>query len=135
MARANLVKQNPTYIWRFSVPPAGFEPATLGLGDLLIVRSVLSMAYICGIRPVLDVTVGPSWLRLIPRIAPRNVTRDRRAQRRRPSTAVDDLVVVGVLMLLALGLFGYSVVLGGRWSRARFAPDSQKRLWGWSPFR
>lgn len=42
---------------------------------------------------------------------------------------------LGPVMVMALGLlgFGFLVVRGSRWSRARFDPDSSRRLWGW-PF-
>lgn len=36
-----------------------------------------------------------------------------------------------LLMLVAMGAFGISVVLGSRLSRERFAPDSEKRVWRW----
>ncbi len=37
------------------------------------------------------------------------------------------------LLLIATALFGVSVSMGVRRSRAMFSPKSQKRLWGW-PF-
>jgi RsiW-degrading membrane proteinase PrsW (M82 family) len=40
-----------------------------------------------------------------------------------------------ILTLAAMGIFGLAVMIGSRLSRARFAPDSDKKVWGWSLFR